>query len=476
MTNTPPRIPIDRHQAVCIIGAGPGGLAAARALKAKGLDYDQFERHSDVGGIWDMRNPGSPIYESAHFISSRDLSAFLGFPMPRHYPDYPSHRQILAYVRDFAAHFGLRERIQFNTGVAKIEKDVAHQWLVTLEDGECRRYGAVICATGCNWDPNLPDLKGEFAGEVRHSVSHTSGEDFRGKRVLVVGLGNSGADIACDAAIHARQAFISVRRGYHFIPKHVLGKPADHLSETGPHLPLWLARPLFGALLRLVNGDLTRFGLPKPDHKLFESHPLLNSQLLHHLQHGNIAVKPDISHLDGEAVVFKDGSRENIDLVLCATGYRWSCPYAADYFAWKGGRPDLYLSMFSREHRNLFGIGYLETNSSAYKLFDTQAYMIASYLHAQQHGKTSAAQFDALIQHDRPDLSGHIRFVASQRHAVYLDAHATKSYLRKLRARMGWKELDERMYDHLKPRLAQASRPTTGALAEAPVHEEAQHG
>ncbi|HEY9094873.1 MAG TPA: monooxygenase, partial [Hydrogenophaga sp.] len=249
-----------------------------------------------------------------------------------------------------------------------------------------------------------------------------------------------------------------------------------HLAETGPHLPLWLARPLFGALLRLVNGDLTRFGLPKPDHKLFESHPLLNSQLLHHLQHGNIAVKPDISHLDGEAVVFKDGSRENIDLVLCATGYRWSCPYAADYFAWKGGRPDLYLSMFSREHRNLFGIGYLETNSSAYKLFDTQAYMIASYLHAQQHGKTSAAQFDALIQHDRPDLSGHIRFVASQRHAVYLDAHATKSYLRKLRARMGWKELDERMYDHLKPRLAQASRPTTGALAEAPVHEEAQHG
>ena len=154
---------------------------------------------------------------------------------------------------------------------------------------------------------------------------------------------------------------------------------------------------------------------------MFESHPLLNSQLLHHLQHGNVQVKPDIDRLDGRDVVFKDGSREQIDLVLCATGYRWSAPYAADYFKWINGRPQMYLSMFNRQHRNLFGIGYIETNSSAYKLFDTQAWMIASYLKAQRDGAASAARFDELVKTDEPDLSGGLKFIKSARHEVYLE-------------------------------------------------------
>lgn len=462
---------VDCGEATCIIGAGPGGLSAARALKAQGLPYEQFERHTDVGGLWDMDNPGSPIYESAHFISSRDLSGFMGFPMPKHFPDYPSHRQILSYVRSFANAYGLRGAIRLGTGVNQVRKDAAGHWVVELGDGTRRRYKAVICATGCNWDPNLPTFEGRFSGELRHSVTYRSGDEFRGKRVLVVGAGNSGADIACDAATHADRAFISVRRGYHFIPKHIFGMPADEFGESGPHLPLWLARPVMTGLLRLMTGDLTRFGLPRPDHRLFESHPLMNSQLLHHLQHGNIAVKPDISHFDGHAVVFKDGSREEVDLVLCATGYRWSCRYAAEYFEWRGGRPQLYLSMFSRDHRNLFGIGYLENNSSAYKLFDTQAFMIASYLRAQRDRDASAARFEQLIQRDQPDLSGGIRFVDSPRHAVYIDAHSFKTYLRKLRARMGWNELSEAFYD----RVRVASSAAVPGL-QAPVREVASHG
>jgi hypothetical protein len=471
MTPTPEPGVVDCGEATCIIGAGPGGLSAARALKAQGLPYEQFERHHDVGGLWDMDNPGSPIYESAHFISSRDLSGFMGFPMPKHFPDYPSYRQILTYVRSFADAYGLRAAIRLGTSVNQVRKDATGHWVVELGDGSRRRYKAVVCATGCNWDPNLPTFKGEFAGELRHSVTYRSGDEFRGKRVLVVGAGNSGADIACDAATHADRAFISVRRGYHFIPKHIFGIPADEFGESGPHLPLWLARPVFTGLLRLITGDLTRLGLPKPDHRLFESHPLMNSQLLHHLQHGNIAVKPDISHLDGRAVVFKDGSREEVDLVLCATGYRWSCRYAAEYFEWKGGRPQLYLSMFSRDHRNLFGIGYLENNSSAYKLFDTQAFMIASYLRAQRDRDASAARFDQLIQRDQPDLSGGIRFVDSPRHQVYIDAHSFKTYLKKLRARMGWNELSEAFYDRVKV------APSAAAPGpQAPVREVVSHG
>ncbi|WP_256662356.1 NAD(P)/FAD-dependent oxidoreductase [Pseudomonas sp. F(2018)] len=440
----------DCGDAVCIIGAGPGGLCMARALKRQGLAYEQFERHSAVGGVWDISNPGTPMYESAHFISSRELSGFLDFPMPKHFPDYPSHRQILEYVRAFAQAFDLYAGIRLGTAVSKVQKRDDGRWLVTLGNGERRSYRAVVCATGCNWDPNMPAIKGQFNGEIRHSVTFKQAAEFSGKRVLIIGAGNSGADIACDAATHAEKAFISLRRGYHFIPKHLFGLPADEVSEKGPQLPIWLVRPVFGLILRLINGDLTRFGLPKPDHKLFESHPLLNTQLLHYLQHGDIQAKPDLDHFDGDHAVFKDGSREQIDLALYATGYRWSCKYAADYFEWKGGRPQLYLSIFSRQHHNLFGIGYLETNSSAYKLFDNEAHAIASYLGDQLQRPEQARQFEQLIATDDPDLSGGIDFIKSQRHEVYLEVHALKTHLRKLRQQMGWGELDEGYYAGLR--------------------------
>lgn len=456
---------VDCGNAVCVVGAGPGGLSAARALKSMNLAYEQFERHSDVGGIWDMRNPGSPIYESAHFISSRDLSGFIGFPMPQSYPDYPTNHQILSYVRSYADAYGLRQSIRFSTPVQHVQKEASGKWVVTLGDGTRRCYLAVICATGCNWDANMPEVKGHFNGEIRHSVTYKSSDEFAGKRVMIVGAGNSGADIACDAANRADRAYISMRRGYHFIPKHLFGIPADQVGESGPPLPIWVARPVMGLLLKMFTGDLTRFGLPKPDHKLFESHPLLNSQLLHNLQHGNVAVKPDVSHYDGDDVVFKDGSREKLDLVIYATGYKWSCKYAAEYFEWRGGRPQLYLSMFSRDHRNLFGIGYVETNSSAYKLFDTEAFMIAAYLRDQLDNPGSASRFDALIDHDNPDLSGGLKFVQSQRHEVYLEAHALKSYLKRLRRKMGWPELTENYYDRLRVDTAAANPAALRAAA-----------
>ncbi|MDP1776091.1 MAG: NAD(P)-binding domain-containing protein, partial [Moraxellaceae bacterium] len=310
----------DSSNAVCIIGAGPAGLSVARAFKRLGIAYEQFERHSDVGGIWDLNIAGTPMYHSAHFISSRNTSGFYGFPMPDDYPDYPSNRQILAYTRSFARAFGLYDAIQFQTAIEHVEKD-GKAWLVRFSGGEVRRYRAVVCATGTNWHPRLPRHEGQFNGEIRHSVTFKHADEFRNKRVLIIGLGNSGADIACDAAANADAAFISVRRGYYFLPKHVFGIPVDEFAAKGPRLPMWLQRPAMTMLLRMVVGDTSRTGMPKPDHRIFESHPLLNSQLLHYLQHGDIKAKKDVKYFDGDDVVFTDGSREQIDLVLYATGY-----------------------------------------------------------------------------------------------------------------------------------------------------------
>ncbi|MGW0044725.1 flavin-containing monooxygenase [Rhodococcus sp. NPDC003348] len=435
---------------VCIVGAGPAGLSAARALRRLGVEYDQFERHSDVGGIWDIDNPGTPMYESAHFISSRTVSGFFDFPMPDSFPDYPGNRQILDYTRSFARAYGLYDAIRFDTGVDEVIP-AGDGWSVRLSTGEVRRYRAVVCATGVTWQPRIPEHPGSFDGEVRHAVTYRDLDEFRGKRVVIVGLGNSGADIACDAAAAAVRTHVSVRRGYHVIPKHIFGTPTDVFAERGPKLPLTLERPLLTGLLRLLQGDLTRLGLPRPDHKLLESHPLLNSQLVHHLQHGDVEIVPDIARFDGPRVEFSDGSHREADLVLYATGYDWAIPYVPqDCFDWAAGRPRLYLTAFNPKRPTLFGVGYLETNSSAYTLFDQVTNLLAHYLHDQQHNPARAAAFDRRIATDRPDLSGGISFIGTDRHSAYVDSHAFRDHLTRVRAELGWADLTPGMFDRVK--------------------------
>ncbi|WP_174435788.1 flavin-containing monooxygenase [Demequina globuliformis] len=424
-----------------IIGAGPAGLAAARALANHGLDYDHVERHHSVGGLWDIDNPGSPMYESAHFISSKTLSNFPSFPMPQDYPDYPSHRQILAYLQSFANHFHLTERIQFDTTVTEVTRTEAGRFTATVTEASApnepihRTYDHVIAASGVQWEPNVIDVPG-FTGEVRHSVTYRDPQEFAGKRVLVVGAGNSGCDIACDAARTAAHAEISMRRGYWFIPKHIFGMPVDVFAESGPALPMAVEQKVFGRLLRIINGDVTRLGLQSPDHKLFETHPILNDQLLHYLGHGDITARPGIASATGATVTFTDGSAQDFDLILLATGYRHTVPYAQDLYG-DEQHPDLYLTAFSK-HTGLYGLGFVETNSGAYRLMDMLAEMIASHIWDRAHRPRQWERFEHHIAHDRPDLTGGLHLVGSPRHQGYVDSHAMTRYLRMVASRMGW--------------------------------------
>jgi hypothetical protein len=442
---------------VCVVGGGPSGLALARALLAHGIRFDVWERHVDVGGLWDQSNPGSPVYDSAHFISSKSQSHYHDFPMPDEYPDYPSHRQILAYMRSFANAYGLREHIHVGVGVASTER-TSDGWVVTTNNGVAHRYAALICATGTNWHASMPQYPGTFSGEIRHSSTYRSPAEFTGKRILVIGAGNSGVDIACDAAMSAERAVISLRRGYHFIPKHLFGIPSDEFAASGPHLPMWLEQRVFGVMLRLLNGKLSRYGLPKPDHKLFETHPILNTQLLHHLSHGDIAAKPDVARFDGTTVHFADGTAEEFDLVLCATGYRWSIPYVdRALFQWRNGRPDLYMNLFSRTDPTLYALGYTETNGGAYKLFDQMADLIVRTIAARQAGRS--ADVDRLVRNDRPDLSGGIHFVGSDRHATYVEISAYRKHMTKVRQRLGWPDLADGVFDRLRTSASEGALP-----------------
>lgn len=426
---------------ICVIGAGPGGLAAARALAARGLDYEHYERNDGVGGIWDIDAPGSPMYDSAHFISSRTVSGFSGFDMPEDFPDYPSHRQVLSYLLDFADSHDLTRRIRFGTEVTGLDPD-GQGWRVTLADGATQEFSAVVVCTGSQWSPLEVEVPG-FTGEVRHSVTYRSPDEFRGRRVLVVGGGNSACDIACDAARTAAHASISMRRGYWFIPKHVFGVPSDVVGGKGSFLPKRLERAVLQPVLRLLVGDLTRVGLQKPDHKLFETHPVLNDQLLHHLRHGDVTARRGIRSADGATITFTDGSSADFDVVLLATGYRHSVPFAQDLFGDPQHPDDLYLNSFSTRHPGLCAVGFVETNSGAFGLLDRQAHLVAGYLDERSRGTAVAEQFGKRIRTDTPDLTSGLRFDRSPRHKGYVDSDAFGGHLAAVGAEFGWRPVGE---------------------------------
>jgi cation diffusion facilitator CzcD-associated flavoprotein CzcO len=199
---------------VCIIGGGPAGLSTGRALKLAGIEFDILEKHSDVGGILDPTNPGSPMYESAHFISSKTMSGHHDFPMPDAYPDYPSNRQVLAYIRKFSEAFGLREHIQFGILVEDAQYEDG-LWTLETNQGVREGYRWLVAANGVTWFPKSPEIPGQesFTGEIMHSVKYHKREQVKGKRLLIIGAGNSGVDIACDAANVAEEATVSLRRG-----------------------------------------------------------------------------------------------------------------------------------------------------------------------------------------------------------------------------------------------------------------------
>ena len=429
----------DRRAHYCIIGAGPAGLLAARSLRRAGIPYEQFDQNPDVGGIWDIRNAWSPIYESAHFISSKTVSHLPGYPMREDYPDYPNHRQVFEYLQAFARDCDLYRSIAFETTVERVDRDGEH-WLVRLGADDVRRYRGLFLCSGNTWDPKLPEYSGEFVGETMHSVRYRRADVFADKRVLIVGAGNSGCDIACDAATHAASATISMRRGYHFIPKYILGQPADVFAGR-IDLPRWVERPMFEALLYVLVGDLRNYGLPKPDHRVLESHPIVNTQILHYLGHGDLSYKPDIERLDGHTVHFVDGSSAEFDMIVYATGYKVTYPYMdKEHFRWLDKYPDLYLSGIHRNYDNLCCLGLHQTDGGAYDFFAMQADMMANFILDQTRDPNRAARFSRQKARDYPDLSGGIRYVKSARHATYVKKSAFRKFCLKMFRDYRWRQ------------------------------------
>ncbi|MFO0326377.1 MAG: flavin-containing monooxygenase [Gemmatimonadota bacterium] len=435
--------PANAANRVCVVGAGSSGLAAARNFLAQGFEVDVLEREDDLGGNWNYDKGTARVYRSTHTISSKPGTEYPDFPMPAHYPDYPHHTLVLQYFRDYAAHFGLLEHIEFSTGVQAIVPAAggpAEGWLVTTTTGETRPYGAVVIANGHNWHPKFPSYPGTFAGEVLHSAHYRTPDVFEGKRVLVVGAGNSGCDIVVEASQHATRTFHSTRRGYHYFPKYVFGKPSDQVGDLlhALRVPLPVRRLIGTISMRLFVGDPRAIGLPRPDHKLFETHPVANTLLPYYVKHGAIAVRPDIARFEGHDVVFTDGRRETVDLVVYATGYLIEFPFIGrTHLNWRDGHPSLYQNVFHPEHDSLFVAGLIQPDSGQFGHVHWQMRAAAAFLRAARAGAPEAEAFrrERRARLEEP-LSGGVTYLESTRHYLEVEHWSYRKGLEKIAARL----------------------------------------
>lgn len=418
----------------CIVGAGPSGLATAKTLLQNGIACDVFEKNDDVGGNWYYGKPGSSVYRSTHLISSKSLTEYTDFPMPAEYPPYPNHRQVHEYLRSYARRFGLYDAITFETAVQRIEPAGEDRWDVTLSTGETRRYGGVVICNGHNWDPKFPSYPGSFDGLTLHSCQYKTPDVLQDKRVLVVGAGNSGCDIAVESAQNAAATFLSTRRGYYYNPKFVFGLPSDVVNERFLKLraPLWLQRLSYGLILKLTTGLPQDYGLPTPDHRFFETHPVVNQTLLYAVGHGDIRHKPDVQELRQDRVLFRDGSEELIDVVIYATGFRISFPFiSAEHLNWRSGRPELYLNVFHPQHDSLFVVGLIQPDSGQFGLTDYQAQAVAAFVRARRAGSPAAERLRRKRVHGAGLHNRGIRYVDSTRHLLEVEHFSYRAELQR---------------------------------------------
>lgn len=412
---------------VCIIGAGSSGIATCKVFAAAGIPFDCFERSDRVGGNWVFGNKSglSSAYRSLHINTSRDRMAYSDFPMPRDYPDFPHHTLIARYFEQYVDHFGFRAHITFSTSVERVEPLPQHRFAVELRSlltDTCarREYAAVVVANGHHSFPRFPEppFPGTFSGQVLHSHDFVDSQPFVGKRVLVLGMGNSAMDIAVECSHVAERVFLAARRGAHIVPKYLFGRPIDTYL-TSPHWPMWLKAKLGVLIYRLYIGDLRRYGLPIPTHPPLAAHPTISSDIFMRLGSGDITPLPNIRSFAGQTVTFVDGSQHDVDVLIYCTGYQVRFPFFDPGFL---AAPDndlpLYYRVFHPDLPSLLFVGLLQPLGAVMPLAEAQSLLLADYLRGA-YALPPRAQLDAALHQTQAALSR--RYYASPRHTMQVD-------------------------------------------------------
>ena len=410
----------------CVIGAGSSGIAAVKALHERGLPVECFDKSDRVGGVWvwGNRNELSAAYRSLHINTSRERMEYSDFPMPKSYPDFPHHSHIAEYFEAYVDRFGFRDRIRFQTGVESAARAADGTWELALDTGETRHFDALVVANGHHWDPRWPEPafpgSEDFGGVQMHSHDY-KGEDpefFRDKSVVVLGMGNSAMDIAVEASFSAEHVHLAARRGAHVIPKYLFGRPIDQIA-TPTVIPWKVRNAMQRAALKISLGDMERYGLPKPDHKLGEAHPTVSDDILSRLAHGTLTAKPNIASLTHDSVRFADGSEVKADIVVYCTGYKVTFPFFDPGLV---SAPDNDMPLFRRTFHpgfaDLFFIGLLQPLGAIMPIAEQQSTWVCDYL-SGRYALPAPAELRADIERERERMFK--RYIRSKRHTMQVD-------------------------------------------------------
>jgi hypothetical protein len=422
---------------VCVIGAGPSGITAAKNLRDENCSVVIYDYGHEVGGNWvySDKPSHSSVFETTHIISSKTLSQYEDYPMPEDYPDYPSHQQLAAYFQGYARHFNLYPLIEFNTLVVHCSRDSHGKWHVTTKKNnhvKTEIFNALAVCNGHHWKPRHPEYPGTFTGTYMHSHDVKRWSDFSGQRVLVIGGGNSACDVAVESCRVSAGTDISWRRGYWVIPKFMGGKPSDTIGGSVDILPSFLWRKATSFLIRLVQGKNSSYGLPEPEDDFGFHHPTVNSELFYFIRHGKIKPRPDIVHYDGQKVFFKDGSVGEYDIVVACTGYWINHPFFdTSFIDYSHGAVPLYLRMLHPEIDNLYFIGLFQPLGCIWPGSELQSRIMARELAGKWKRPANLKELtEKELQH--PDFDQ----INTPRHTITVDYHAFRKRLKKELARI----------------------------------------
>lgn len=420
---------------IAVIGAGPSGITALKNLLDQGLDAVAFDRNSEVGGNWiySENESHSSVFETTHIISSKSLSQYEDFTFDDFDPnaaDYPSHDELRRYFQAYAKHFGLYDHIQFETMVINCRRQDDGNWeILTEKNGIQNRdiFTDLVVCNGHHWNPRWPKYPGTFTGEFLHSHSFKKAEPFRGKRVLVIGGGNSACDVAVETSRVSAVTSISWRRGYRIIPKFFFGRPSDKIGEKSAWIPLKIRSFFFDILLNIMVGKNELYGLRKVESKFGEVHPTINDELLYKIRHGKVKPRLDIQRFEGKKVVFEDGVEEEYDTIIACTGYYLSHPFFdKNFIDYSSGPVPLYLKMFHPEYRNLYFVGMFQPLGCIWPGAELQAKIMARELAGQWTRPTNIKELcKKEVTHP------HYKQVDTPRHTITVDFHVFRNQLLK---------------------------------------------
>ncbi|HUQ98270.1 MAG TPA: NAD(P)/FAD-dependent oxidoreductase [Gemmatimonadaceae bacterium] len=300
-----------------VVGAGASGLSAAAALKRKGIDVVVLDQHQRIGETWARR------YDRLHLHTPRAWSGLAHFGIPWRYPRYLSRDQFVEYLNEYAKRFQLR--VIAPTTVRKIAKDSSGKWKISTNNGEWNSR-AVVVATGQYSQPVFPTWPGaeRYTGELIHASKYSKPAPYAGKRVLVVGPGNTGSEIAMELAENgAAFVALSIRTPPPIVPRDPFGMPIAQTSLLLSMLPTFVADTMAKLTSRIVLGDLTEHGIPRAAWAPYSSKrvPLIDVGIVAAIKKGIVKVRPALERLSENGAVFVDGKTEPFDVVIAATGY-----------------------------------------------------------------------------------------------------------------------------------------------------------